>query len=278
MVIARLYEAQTLNLYEHNKHSTFGWLAAALAAALFAVDMVRLGRGLKNWISDGARLRMLGNVLAYTSKGNQDSYELLASGIEEHDAAEPADEQPHSPSASEGSSRDSNDTLHDNERHVRWSSTPSPSRSDFDLAKHKHPFLSTASPGSRVRKFLKYFHIFLLRLLPVLGYASFILGIVVYSGKCRSTYLNGCLAHLIKGSIFLLWGLLSLGRYLGAWAELGWAWNRKPETATWRRHAPTAEAVECFVITLYGCTNVFMERFGAHKGDPFSIHEMWVPT
>ncbi|KAG8875976.1 hypothetical protein FRB98_007510 [Tulasnella sp. 332] len=63
------------------------------------------------------------------------------------------------------------------------------------------------------------------RLLVVMAYIAIISGTTVYVGGCRDNYLNGCLAHLIKGSIFFLYGLVTFARYLGAWSDLGWAWN-----------------------------------------------------
>lgn len=83
------------------------------------------------------------------------------------------------------------------------------------------------------------------------------------------------MAHTIKGSIFFWYGLLTFGRYSGAWAELGWAWNRKPNVVgTWRDAFPSAEMVECFVIWLYGATNTWMERFGAQPGDPWTVKQV----
>lgn len=137
-------------------------------------------------------------------------------------------------------------------------------------------------------------------------------------------YLPGCLAHLIKGAIFFFYGLLTFARYLGAFAELGWAWNVRPhprprgrrssevlkgrstlDDQAWasRWQMPTAEAVESFVIFVYGLTNTWMEReshpprsfrqfdtvwretdlcppsvflvgFGAEAGSPYTVHQV----
>jgi hypothetical protein len=38
---------------------------------------------------------------------------------------------------------------------------------------------------------------------------------------------NG-LAHFIKGSIFFLYGIITLGRWLGAFSELGWVLTPSP--------------------------------------------------
>ncbi|QRW05336.1 membrane protein [Ceratobasidium sp. AG-Ba] len=93
-------------------------------------------------------------------------------------------------------------------------------------------------------------------------------GGAVYTGICRGNYLNGCLAHFIKGSIFFWYGILTWARYLGAWSDRGWAWNR---TTTKR---VSAEMVESFVIALYGATNTWMERFGAQPGDPYTTKQI----
>jgi hypothetical protein len=70
----------------------------------------------------------------------------------------------------------------------------------------------------------------------------------------------------------MLYGIASFGRYLGAFSDLGWAWNRRPKTVS--SNVPTAEFVECFVIFLYGITNTWMERFGAQPGDPYTTKEI----
>lgn len=104
----------------------------------------------------------------------------------------------------------------------------------------------------------------------VLAYVCICTGIPTYLGMCRAGFINTCAAHIIKGSIFFGYGVLTFARYLGAYADLGWAWNRKPAGS----RAVSAEMVECFVIFLYGITNTWMERFGAHKGDPYTVKQV----
>jgi len=83
---------------------------------------------------------------------------------------------------------------------------------------------------------------------------------------CRSC--SSCLAHVIKGSIFVWYGLLTFARYCGAFSSLGWAWNRHPsKTST----VFTAEFVESAVITFYGATQTWMERMG--KTGAYSVKE-----
>lgn len=123
----------------------------------------------------------------------------------------------------------------------------------------------------------------------VMAYVTVLSGFVVYTvsyaisllavradmllqGMCRASFLPSCLAHYIKGSIFFGYGVLTFARYLGAYADLGWAWNRRP--ATGGQSGPTAEMVECAVIFVYGITQTWMERIGAHAGDPYTVKQV----
>jgi hypothetical protein len=73
----------------------------------------------------------------------------------------------------------------------------------------------------------------------------------------------------IEGSIFWCYGLVTFARFLGAFAEMGWAWNQSPAPGY-----PTAEFTESLVVFLYGVTNTWMERFGANSGDPFTTKQI----
>lgn len=68
-----------------------------------------------------------------------------------------------------------------------------------------------------------------------------------------------------EGSIFWGYGLVTFARFLGTFSDFGWAWNRAPSG----RYV-SAEFVESLVIFFYGITNTWMERFGAHPGDPYT--------
>jgi hypothetical protein len=76
---------------------------------------------------------------------------------------------------------------------------------------------------------------------------------------------NG-LAHWIKGGIFFWYGLFTLGRWMGAFADFGWAWNVKPGAdlvPSWKTRVPSAEFVESFLIFIYGVSNVWLEHLAA---------------
>lgn len=103
------------------------------------------------------------------------------------------------------------------------------------------------------------------RTILVLGFVALTTGVITYAGIGRANNVFNLLAHFIKGGIFVWYGLLTLGRWLGAFSDFGWAWNLKPTKAEvgWKARVPSAEFTESFVIWLYGATNVFLEHLAA---------------
>jgi hypothetical protein len=100
-------------------------------------------------------------------------------------------------------------TLHDNHNdgHYIRHTASSPDEVDYEkygAARGAETRDTHVSLTTKLRIAAKYLHIFCLRILLVLGYMQLLSGIAVYSGTCRGAYLNGCMAHLIKGSIFFL--------------------------------------------------------------------------
>lgn len=56
---------------------------------------------------------------------------------------------------------------------------------------------------------------------------------------------------------------------MGAFADLGWAWNIKPPKSIvggFRAWVPSGEFTESFVIFLYGISNIWLEHLGAWGG------------
>lgn len=120
------------------------------------------------------------------------------------------------------------------------------------------------------------------RALVPLAFVVVYVAIAIYTGSCRRGYKNVCLAHGIKGAIFFWYGVLSFARYLGAFGEYGWAWNKRPTLANtrhsraayWRCNMPSGEFIECTAIFLYGISNTWLERLGASAGDPYTIKQI----
>lgn len=115
----------------------------------------------------------------------------------------------------------------------------------------------------RATKGVRFAQIVLEKFLLLLGFAALLSGFIVFGGLFRDRQIFSGLAHYIKGGIFFWYGLLTLGRWMGAFTEFGWAWNLRPQqplVSKWKSRVPSAEFTESFVIWLYGATNVFLEH------------------
>ncbi|KAI0650208.1 hypothetical protein C8Q79DRAFT_371855 [Trametes meyenii] len=309
-----LYRKLTPNLYQGSKHGSQGYLFLACAVALSALDVFSQILRLVTYVravhsgEDRFSLKTVWNYVILDRdehfSGAEAEYTNLV--VEEPEELEDAelkakdieDEPLHVRRARivepirtdlEMHQQDDHDETaqwaNDVHRHRRQPSYPhsaasertlfgahSPHRSDDSLHETGHVYPWQGKNKREVLRFIgRAAFAVCERCLVFAGLLQVTTGIVVYTGGCRGNYLNGCLAHLIKGGIFWCYGLVTFARFLGSFSELGWAWNRAP-----RHHGkyPTAEFVESFVIFLYGITNTWMERFGAHAGDPYTTKQM----
>ncbi|CAA18295.1 hypothetical protein POMI540_4298 [Schizosaccharomyces pombe] len=120
-----------------------------------------------------------------------------------------------------------------------------------------------------VLQVLRYFHRILGHLWLYVGFFESCTGIVLLAGIFKGQHIFNGLAHWIKGAIFLWYGILSFGEYLGAFSEYGWAWNVVPKQLSEKRFAkyvPTKEMVESFLLFAYGVSNVWLEHLGNTDG------------
>ncbi|KAG6378866.1 hypothetical protein JVT61DRAFT_13146 [Boletus reticuloceps] len=256
-VTSSLYRKLTPDMYEGSTHSTHGYLVLLLSLALSAVDIAAFFARLYAFCMAPSKLtlRQFWRSVVLGHQHTSSGY----SGIVSEDPEEYADIKPTSSrpvsSLSERvvfdvdspqSSRHSDDTLHD----IMVTPIPPP----------KQPLL---------RRISQVAYSTLERSLVFAAFAMILSGIIIYTGGCRDSYINGCLAHLIKGGIFWCYGLFTFARFLGSHSEMGWAWNISPIGNT-----ISAEFVESTVIFLYGISNTWMERFGAKPGDPYTTKQV----
>ena len=123
--------------------------------------------------------------------------------------------------------------------------------------------------GTRISATLRVMQVVLEKFLLLFGFLAITSGFIVYGGLFRDREIYSGLAHYVKGGIFFWYGLLTLGRWMGTFAEFGWAWNVRPghiQTSQWKSLVPSAEFTESFVIWLYGASNVFLEHLNNWGG------------
>ncbi|KAK9234449.1 hypothetical protein V1525DRAFT_413064 [Lipomyces kononenkoae] len=110
------------------------------------------------------------------------------------------------------------------------------------------------------------------RPMVIYGFFQLTSGIVTATCIGRGNNVFSMLAHFIKGAVFVWVGILTFGRVLGAWANLGWAWNLRPPVPRARQSLGarffqcSMEMVESGLIFFYGITNVFLEHLGSQDG------------
>ncbi|KAH9173450.1 hypothetical protein EDB89DRAFT_2157570 [Lactarius sanguifluus] len=287
-----LYRKVTSNMYEGQMHCTYGYLVLALAFTLSAIDAFAAATRLLSYFRSMERggkfsIRSFWNSVVL-GKGDGHVFRMSNAEYINLVADEPGDldEDPKFNVHNRRVVATNVGSIHEDET-AQWvndvrhhsEDLPETPTSDYTLVGHRFSRGSQHSDDtvreqfannvSLSRRLGKLVFATSERTLVLAGFAQLMHGVVIYSGGCRENYLNGCLAHIIKGGIFWCFGLLTFARFLGSFSELGWAWNRAPTG----QHV-SAEFVESFVIFFYGITNTWMERFGALPGDPYTTKEI----
>ncbi|KNZ73834.1 hypothetical protein J132_09475 [Termitomyces sp. J132] len=283
-----LYEKLTPNMYEGSAHTMQGYLTLLVALSLSTIDILTVFRRIYLFFRGGERFTIKGfwQTAILGRKNNHDRYAAEYAGlVDEPEEFEEAKISLSSPDRQSGDldpieeyARDTaqwaNNVHH--HRHYRKHSTASegtlfgsssPSSSLDKIQEVKDVLKSKKGLLQRIGNIC---FAVVERFLVFAGLWQTLLGIVIYTGGCRENYVNGCLAHLIKGGIFWSYGLVTFARFLGSFAEYGWAWNQAPRNKSY----VSAEFTESFVIFFYGATNTWMERFGAHPGDPYTTKQI----
>lgn len=277
VLLGVIYNSQTPDLYENNAHHKLGWVATCVVGAqvVLALLFAYAGRGESHTPSYQHNA-----FLPVATDGHDNERVCLTDAMREHrwsrDSGQGTDSNSssiHSPGSSCGSPTEYDGFEKPDELPAR------------DVAQHgwiHHTgvgrFLSKTVPGlipSRVLRVLNVVYNIVDRVILPFGFATIASGAVTYGGIMRGREIFNGLAHFIKGGIFFWYGILTLGRYIGCWADLGWGWNKKPSAAIvgWKAKVPSGEFTESFVIFLYGATNVFLEHLSG-VGKPWSATDL----
>ncbi|KDR83576.1 hypothetical protein GALMADRAFT_205521 [Galerina marginata CBS 339.88] len=281
-----LYRKMSPNMYEGAAHRSQGYVILLVAISLSALDIIdAVRRSIKFMRSSDKSFKNFWRTVVKKEEVHLEAgSEYSGITTDEPEDFETAkmirhsidlqDVQPNDGTMDHSQTGQWANAVHQHRRHfslvsegtVFGSQSPDHSQDNFHVAKLRQASLTRSG---RLYQICKGIFAVVERSLVIAGFAQLLMGIVTYTGGCRGNYVNGCLAHLIKGGIFWCYGLLTFARFLGSFADLGWAWNRPPSGEPY-----SAEFVESFVIFLYGATNTWMERFGANPGDPFTTKEI----
>ncbi|KAL4959437.1 Ytp1 family protein [Aspergillus stella-maris] len=278
LFVGIVYNSQTPDLYVNNVHHKIGWIATGVIAiqVVLALIFTYAGRGEKE---ENAYERA--QFLPVSTDDMAESPTSLPAGIRH--------EYRWSRDSGQGTERNTA-SLHSRAS----SSCPSPS-DDYDGFEKPEElpeqlpesrgfmrsnvldrFLANRVPtlvSARALRILSFLYNVIDRWILQFGFIAIATGAVTYGGIFRDREVFNGLAHFIKGGIFFWYGLLTLGRFMGSWADLGWAWNVKPprEIVGWKAKIRSGEFTESAVIFSYGVSNVFLEHLNGWGG-------AWTPT
>lgn len=223
MLFGNIYNNQTPDIYVNNAHHKIGWIATSVVStqAILALIFAYAGCG--------------------ESESHSDSFErtaFLPVATDEHSHSYPA-----GPMHGYRWSRDSDQgTEPSSSIHSPSSSTcESPAEYDgFEKTEEQLPsktagprgwfhstfvdrFLSKRVPGmvsSRVLRILNVVYNVIDRIILPFGFVAIATGAVTYGGIMRHREVFNGLAHFIKGGMFFWYDVLTLGRFVGCWADM----------------------------------------------------------
>ncbi|KAL2799629.1 hypothetical protein BJX66DRAFT_293336 [Aspergillus keveii] len=265
LFVGIVYNSQTPDLYENNAHHKIGWVGTWVIAAQIIMALIFAYAGRGETESEYERAQFLPvstDEMAETPTypaGIRHEYRWSrdsGQGTERNSAS--LHSRPSSPSCA------SPDEYDGFEKPEEEALEPAQSQGFLHSAALDR-FLASRVPSlvsGRALRYLNFMYNVIDRLILQFGFIAIVTGAVTYGGIFREREIFNGLAHFIKGGIFFWYGLLTLGRVMGCWADLGWAWNVKPprEIVGWKARIATGEYTESAVIFSYGVSNVFLEH------------------
>ncbi|KAF2629885.1 integral membrane protein [Macroventuria anomochaeta] len=282
LLIGVVYNHKTPELYENNAHSKTGWAITWIASAWVFMALIQtyMDRSQAHLFDDETTQPLNAANMAQYQRVKEENLESpyrysndSGQGTERNSASLYGHSR--SPSVESENQqflgptrRDTHDELDDLEDVTLEKPK---SRWDKFFSRNVARFIA-----GRTAKVVRLLYVAFERTIIIQGLVAILTGTVVYGGIAHGGAVFNVLAHYIKGGIFFVYGFLTLGRWMGAFADLGWAWNMKPlGDVVGRRKAslPSAEFTESFVIWLYGCTNVFLEHLAAW-GDEWTAQDL----
>lgn len=286
------YNHQTPNLYENEKHGSIGWVSVSITLAWVIMTLITAYTG----STCTSKCRRPGQTIVAATMAmfrhlddpsHPDTHHLLSGS---------------SDLLRSQSSLSSIDSEHQNLGHDQSCEDLGIEGNVADSGKWRslrhsnvgHLLSRTfnkLSDSKRALQTVRIFKTVLDRVVLLFGFICIATGLVVYGGifvsvpngymlqayrliRCpwlqRGNRIFNGLAHFIKGGAFFWYGFLTFGRWMGCFADFGWAWNKKPPkgiVGRWPAMMPSAEFIESAAICFYGATNVWLEHLSNPGGE-----------
>ncbi|KAH7122853.1 hypothetical protein EDB81DRAFT_765831 [Dactylonectria macrodidyma] len=274
LFVGAIYNAQTPDLYPNNAHHNLGWVVTWIVVAQVLVSAI-------GWVA-GAVARTMKHSdrsnQAFLSVSTNTSHENRYRMHENYRASDPyrlsGDSGQDAETTTESVRHSSASTLYGADDTPLQGPNKEYDEEDEDL---ESMLLSSQTPkttlgrqaarvvASRVWIYLNIGSQVIDRAILPLGFVSLTSGIVTFGRFFEGTEIFNGLAHWVKGGVFFWLGLFTLSRWSGSFAEVGWAWNVRPQKSV-RKWKPSAEFVESALIFFYGSVNIFLEHLSGWGG------------
>ncbi|KAL8668100.1 MAG: hypothetical protein Q9202_000078 [Teloschistes flavicans] len=271
LLIGTIYNSKTPDLYENNLHHKLGWAVTWIVLAQIIIGLFRMyaiGTSANETNSDECASFLptaIHDMIGYHQMHPDSSASMHRYS---HDSGQGTE--------SVSSRSNSLAGIHDEKDTETGRFVGHPHDDNVEGVEVRKTFGLIAADNSLTRllkllprpvtKIMNVFYDAVDVLILIIGFVLILTGFITYGGVFRGNDIFNGLAHSIKGGIFFWYGLLTLGRWMGCFAEYGWAWNVRPPVgivSSRKAKVPSAEFVESFVIFLYGSTNVFLEHLAA---------------
>jgi len=252
VLLVRIYNESTPDLYPNNSHHKLGWYLTWIVGIQVLLGVVTACAGNIKNKKRGGFIPISTEAMAEHQRLHSETYRLS------NDSGQGTERNTDSLRSQSISSTGEYDHLPQPIKNEQEQETKYSLFRDSKL----YRFLSSKLPGMLSWQVLQVFRLAyntIDRTILILAFVEFTTGIVTYSGLFIGDRIYSGAAHFVKGGVFFWFGILTLGRWAGCFAGIGWAWNVKPSLS----NIPSAEFVESFLIFLYGSTNVFLEHIAA---------------
>ncbi|KAI4207965.1 MAG: hypothetical protein LQ346_000302 [Caloplaca aetnensis] len=276
LLVGTIYDSKTPDLYDNNLHHKLGWAVTWISLAQIIVGLFS-NRRVKGDADNEERISLMaGGTHCMNEYQQKHPHNIPSMHRYSHDSG-------HGTESVSSRSRSTSLTGMHEEKEEEAIQRLNNQTHDNDVrgltamaSVNAHRILShtTHMIPNQVMKILMCFYDMVDLSILIIGFILIMTGFITYAGIFQGTSVFNGLAHAVKGGIFFWYGLLTLGRWMGCFAEYGWAWNIRPVGTSGRKaKVPSAEFVESFVIFLYGSTNVFLEHLAAW-GDAWTAQDL----
>jgi hypothetical protein len=256
--------SKSQDIYPSNFHSKFGWIILTIFSSQIMFGFIKFVFNDKDVKNDKVKYMNI----SLSNESNESLENSRTASVESSSAS------------SHDIENSTHDSLLDSSKKENFSSSSTSNPSSKIRSKIRSKIYSILPPTllSFIKKIFKIGYNLSTFILMSFVYTQFLLGFITLSDTCHGESFGNCLAHYVKGSIFLWFGLFAFIRYLGFFEKFGWEWNLLPISSLDdfndeknQKGKFSFALVESILIFLYGISNTFLEHTGS---DPWNHRDV----